>query len=86
MRGTIDLLLEHGAPLNVTDRVGRTPLDVARIQGYRRLEESLRNRRAEPVGVLIATYDWMYDYRLPDRDEFKRLADFRDMWARTAQP
>jgi RNA polymerase sigma factor (sigma-70 family) len=46
--GMVDLLVELGAPLSPTDKLGRTAIDVALLAGNRRAYDRLAARGAEP--------------------------------------
>jgi len=41
--GAVRLLLEHGADVEARDREGKTPLDLARTEGYEEIEEILEH-------------------------------------------
>ena len=45
----VDLLLEHGAELEVKDPEGRTPYQLAMLHGNRAIAEHLRTRGADPA-------------------------------------
>ena len=52
----IEMFIENGLSLTTRDNTGSTPLDLACIRGYNRIEDMIDEKRPMPDGVTICSY------------------------------